>query len=319
VLCGAFPGGSQITDPEPEYPREAMEGLWERTQRWVEHFGEGISIEMFAPNLIDNDRAVAAMAAFERATCSPSMFRAMIASMLDYDMRPILPNISTPTLVIHRREDVVPIEGARYMASRISGARLVELEGNDHLPWLGDMDMLVDEVQQFLTGARPVRTERRLATVLFTDLVGSTERVAQLGDRRWRALLEDHHDAMRSVVERFDGRLVKTIGDGALALFDGPARAVECAREAISDAARLGMEIRAGVHAGECELIGDDVGGIAVHVGARIAALAGPGEVLVSSTVKDLVSGSELEFADHGVHELKGVPAEWRLYTLAEV
>jgi class 3 adenylate cyclase len=193
---------------------------------------------------------------------------------------------------------------------------MVELDGDDHVPWLGDMDTLVDVVQEFLTGARPQRAKRRLATVLFTDIVGSTERAGELGDRRWRALLEDHHHAIHDVVERFGGRVVKTTGDGALALFDSPAAAIECARDAVGDATRLGIRIRAGIHAGECELMGDDVGGIAVHVGARIAALAGADEVLVSSTVKELVTGSEMTFTDRGVHELRGVPAEWRLYRL---
>jgi class 3 adenylate cyclase len=218
--------------------------------------------------------------------------------------------------VIHRRGDRVPIEAARYIASRIPGAKLVELEGNDHLPWLGDMDALIDEVQEFLTGVRPTRPQRRLATVLFTDIVGSTERAAELGDRRWRGLLEDHHEQVRGLVEQYRGRVVKTTGDGVLALFDSPAAALECAREGIRDAERDGVEIRAGLHTGECELIGDDVGGIAVHIGARIAAIAAPGEVLASSTVKDLVTGSELTFADRGERELKGVPARWRIYSL---
>ncbi|HVS28652.1 MAG TPA: adenylate/guanylate cyclase domain-containing protein [Solirubrobacteraceae bacterium] len=316
VLCGAFPGGSELTDLEPGYPREQMERFWERTVEWVERFGQGATIELFAPSLAGNERAVAAMAAFERATTTPAMFRAVVDSMHDYDMRPSLASISAPTLVLHRRDETTPVEGARYIARHIAGARLVELEGDDHLPWLGDMDALLDETQEFLTGARPARVERRVASVLFTDIVGSTERAAQLGDRRWRAVLEDHHDAMHSLVERFDGRLVKTIGDGTLSLFDGPAPALECAREAVREAAQQGVELRAGVHAGQCELIGDDVGGIAVHVGARVASIAGPGEVLVSSTVKELVAGSDLSFADRGVHELKGLPAEWQLYSL---
>ena len=208
-------------------------------------------------------------------------------------------------------------ERVRILIDRIRATQ-TSIKLPRHPAWRrGARSRTSDEVQEFLTGARATRAERRLATVLFTDIVGSTTRASEVGDRRWRALLEDHHDAMRSVVERFDGRLVKTIGGGTLALFDGPARAVECAREAADDSTRLGVELRAGVHAGECELMGDDLGGIAVHVGARIAALAGPGEVLVSSTVKELVAGWELAFSDRGVHELKGVPAEWRIFTLA--
>jgi pimeloyl-ACP methyl ester carboxylesterase len=318
VLCGTFPGGLNLVDPEPDYPAETMRSFWQKTiEPWKARMGQGVSIELFAPNLAGNAAAIAAMAAFERSATTPAMWRAMLDSLIDLDVRPFLPRISTPTLVIHRRHDALPIEGARYIASRIAGARMVELEGNDHIPWLGDMDTLVDEVQAFLTGARPRRAERRLATVLFTDIVGSTERAAELGDRRWRAVLEDHHHAVAEAVERFGGRVVKTTGDGTLALFDGPARAIECARDAVRDAARVGVQLRAGIHTGECELMGDDVSGIAVHVGARIAALAGADEVLVSSTVKDLVTGSEIAFADRGVHELKGVPAEWRLYRLA--
>jgi pimeloyl-ACP methyl ester carboxylesterase len=317
VLCGAFPGGADVADPEPDFPAAAMRDFWEKiVAPWKERFGQGATLELFAPSLAGDERAVAAMAAFERLATTPAMFRAAIDGVKQLDVRPILASISAPTLVIHRRDEPVPIAGARYMASRIRGARLVELDGDDHLPWLGDTDTLLDEVQEFLTGARGTRAERRLATVLFTDIVGSTERAAELGDRRWRALLEDHHDAMRGLAGRFDGRLVKTIGDGTLALFDSPGRAVECAREALRDAAPSGMALRAGVHAGECELMGEDVGGIAVHVGARIAAMAGAAEVLVSSTVKELVAGSELAFSDRGLHELKGVPAEWRVYTL---
>ncbi|MDQ3996682.1 MAG: adenylate/guanylate cyclase domain-containing protein [Gemmatimonadota bacterium] len=318
VLCGAWPGGSDIIDPDPDFPTDMMREFWDKTvPLWLERFGQGVTIRIFAPSLAGNEQAVAAMAAFERMATTPAMFRALLDSIRGLDLRPILGSISAPTLVLHRRDESPPIEGARYIASRIPGAKLVELEGDDHLPWLGDMDALLDEVQEFLTGARPKRAERRLATVVFTDIVGSTEHAASLGDRRWRALLDDHHDTMRALTERFDGRLVKTIGDGTLALFDGPGSAVECARQAVRDAPRIGIELRAGVHAGECELMNGDVGGIAVHVGARIASLADSGEVLVSSTVKELVAGSDLAFADRGVHELKGVPAQWQVYRLA--
>jgi pimeloyl-ACP methyl ester carboxylesterase len=317
VLCGTFPGGVDVVDPEPGYPAEALRAFWSTiVEPWKARMGQGVMVELFAPDQIGNPAAVAAMATFERSATTPAMWRMFLDSLRNLDVRAFLPRITAPTLVIHRRRDPVPVEGARYMASRIAGAKLVELEGNDHIPWLGDMDALVDEVQEFLTGARPARAERRLATVLFTDIVGSTERAAKLGDRRWRALLEDHHDAVRQAVERSGGRLVKTTGDGALAIFDSPAAAIESARTAVREAAQVGVPIRAGIHTGECELMGDDVGGIAVHVGARIAALAAPGEVLVSSTVKELVAGSRTTFADRGVHELKGVPAEWRLYRL---
>lgn len=317
VLCGTFPGGIAVADPEPDYPVDALRTFWGNVGSWKTRMGEGVMIELFAPNLADNPAAIAAMATFERSSTTPAMWRMMLDSLLDLDARAALPRITAPTLVLHRRHDRVPIEGARYIARHIPDARLIELEGNDHIPWLGDMDTLVDEVQAFLTGTRPRRVERRLATVLFTDIVGSTEKAAELGDRRWRAILEDHHHAVAEAIERSGGRVVKTTGDGTLALFDGPAPAIECARDVVREAARVGVNIRAGIHTGECELMSDDdVSGIAVHVGARIAALAGAGEVLVSSTVKDLIAGSEIAFADRGVHELRGVPAEWRLYRL---
>jgi pimeloyl-ACP methyl ester carboxylesterase len=315
VLCGTFPAGGAIADPEPDYPVDAIGSLWANTiERWKARMGQGVMIEMFAPDLAKNESAVAAMAAFERSATTPKMWRAMLDSLNDLDVRPFLGRITIPTLFLHRRQDIVPIEGARYMASRIRGARLVELDGNAHIPWLGDMDTLVDEMQEFLTGTRPARAERRLATVLFTDIVGSTERAAALGDRRWRVVLEDHYEAVRQAVERVGGRLVKTIGDGTLALFDAPAPALASAREVVRDAERLGIGIRAGIHTGECEFMGDDVSGIAVHVGARIAGVAAAGEVLVSSTVKELVAGSASVFVDRGVHELKGLPSDWRLY-----
>ena len=319
VLFGAFPGFKGITDhPESDFPADAMRTLWQKTMvPWKTRMGQGVMIELLAPDLAGNEAAVAAMAAFERSVTTPVMWRAMFDSLRELDVRPILGKISTPTLLVHRRSDRVPIEGARYMASRIPGARLVELEGNAHVPWLGDMDTLVDEVEEFFTGLRPKRAERRLATVLFTDIVGSTQRAAELGDRVWRTLLEDHNHTIREVVKRFGGHLVRTTGDGTLSLFDNPARALECAREAVRSTAEAGVQIRAGMHAGQCDLMGDDVSGIAVHVGARIAALAEAGEVLVSSTVKELVTGSEIAFVDRGVHKLKGVPAEWRLYRLA--
>jgi class 3 adenylate cyclase len=220
-----------------------------------------------------------------------------------------------PTLILHRTGDQFsPVEQSRYLAERIPGARLVELPGEDHAGWEGDADAGNDEIEEFVTGHRPVREpDRVLATVLFTDIVGSTERARELGDRRWRELLDRHDATARAQLERFQGRLVKTTGDGLLATFDGPARAIRCAT---SLREQLPVLIRAGLHTGEVELRGDDVGGIAVHIGARVAALAGASEVLVSRTVKDLVAGSGIEFTDRGVHTLKGVPDEWQLYAV---
>jgi class 3 adenylate cyclase len=248
------------------------------------------------------------------------MARALIDASDQLDVRPVLPTIQVPTLIIHRRDELVsPVEAARYMARQIPGARLVELPGNDHIPWVGDRQALVHEIEEFLTGARHVHEpDRVLASVLFTDIVGSTERAAELGDTEWRRLLERHDEIARRQVESFRGRVVKSLGDGMFATFDGPARAVRCA-QALCDTmpSELGLQVRAGVHTGECEAIGDDLGGMAVHIGSRVASNAQPGEILVSGTIKDLVVGSGLAFDDAGVHELKGVPGSWRLYRVA--
>ena len=207
------------------------------------------------------------------------------------------------------------MRGARYVAEHIPGARYVELPGEDHALWVGDTDAVLDEIEEFLTGVRPaVEPDRVLETVLFTDIVGSTEHAAALGDRRWRDLLDNHHTSVRRELTRFRGREVHLAGDGFLATFDGPARAIRCARAIVDVVRQQGLEVRAGLDTGEVERKGDDIGGIAVHIGARVAALAGPGEVLVSSTVKDLVAGSGLEFDDLGAQLLKGVPGEWRLF-----
>jgi class 3 adenylate cyclase len=238
----------------------------------------------------------------------------------DIDVRPALETIAVPTLVVHRTGDrSLPVEGARYLADRIRGARLAELPGDDHLPFVGDQDAILDEIEEFLTGVRRgVETDRVLATVLFTDIVGSTDRAVQLGDRAWRDLLDSHHLAVRRELDRWRGTEVDTVGDGFLATFDGPARAIRCACAIRDSVRRLGLEVRAGLHTGECEVQGDTVAGIAVHIGARVSALAGAGEVLVSSTVKDLVAGSGIEFAERGEQELKGVPGRWRLYSVVD-
>ena len=220
---------------------------------------------------------------------------------------------------MHRTDDkTINVEGGRYLAEHIPDARYIELPGVDHLPWFGDNAReIADAIQEFLTGARgPVEGDRVLATVLFTDIVGSTEKAAALGDRRWRDLLDNHHATIRRNLVRFRGLEVKTTGDGILATFDGPARGVRCACAIADEVRPLGIEVRAGLHTGECEMMGDDVGGIAVHIGARVASLAGAGEVLVSSTVKDLVAGSGLCFADRGSQSLKGVPGEWGIFAV---
>jgi class 3 adenylate cyclase len=234
----------------------------------------------------------------------------------EIDVRHVLSATHVPTLILHRTaERVFDVEHARYMARCIPGAKLVELPGEDHSAWMGDRDALLDEVEQFLTGRRhPQEPERVLATVLFVDIVGSTERAAALGDSSWRKLLEAFYAKVREVLQQYRGREISTTGDGLLAVFDGPARAIRCAG-AIRDAVRsLDLAVRCGLHTGECERVGNDLAGIAVHIGARVAALAPPGEVLVSQTVRDLVAGSGLVLEDRGTHALKGVPNEWRLF-----
>jgi class 3 adenylate cyclase len=255
----------------------------------------------------------------QRLAASPGSAREMMAGLRDLDIRDLLPSLRVPTLILHRVEETwVRVEHSRYLAEHIPGAKYVELPGGDHWPWMGDGDAVIDEIEEFVTGARPVREpDRVLATVLFTDIVDSTRKAAELGDRRWRDVLERHNQIVRRSLERFRGDEVKTMGDGFLATFDGPARGIRCARAVVDELGPLGVDLRAGLHTGECEAMNGDLGGVAVHIGARVAAKAQPREVLVSSTVKDLVAGSEIDFQDRGEHELKGVPGRWRLFAVA--
>jgi len=276
----------------------------------------GIDLNMWAPSIANDEQLANAAAAYFRAAASPGAALAVMKMNREIDVRDILPSVRVPTLILHRKDErVIDVENARYMAQRIPGAKLVELPGIDHSPWIGDIEPLVQDVEEFLTGERHTPdSERVLATVLFTDIVESTERAAQLGDRGWRNLLQSYQAAVRKELASFRGREIDTAGDGFLAAFDGPARAIRCAA-AVRDRARaLGVEIRAGLHTGECEVMGEKLGGIAVHTGSRVAAKAAPGEIIVSQTVRDLVAGSGLSFAERGAHELKGVPGEWRLY-----
>jgi class 3 adenylate cyclase len=231
-------------------------------------------------------------------------------------VRDVLPSIRVPTLVLHRRDDsFIKVEHSRYLAARIPGATYVELEGSENIFSLGDTEAVMGEIEEFLTGTRHQREpDRMLATVLFTDICGSTERAAQMGDRSWRFLLERHDALFRQALDRHRGREVKRTGDGFLATFDGPARAIRCASDVAEAMAALGLQVRAGLHTGELEVMDGDLGGLAVHIAARVMDNAGPSEVLVSSTVKDLVVGSGIDFEDRGSHELRGVPGEWRLY-----
>jgi class 3 adenylate cyclase len=289
-------------------------------QGGLESWGDGSRLLGLAPNSAGNARLRSWFARLERLAASPGTARALIRMNGEVDVRAVLPSIQVPTLVVHRAEDrFIDIRHSRYLAEHIPGARYVELPGDEALSFGSDADALLEEVEEFLTGNRKAPApERILATVMFSDIVDSTRRAAELGDRRWRDLLESVESSVARALDRYRGRAVKTMGDGFLATFDGPARGIRCAT-AIRDAARsqFGLEVRSGLHTGEIEVIGNDVGGIAVHIGARVGAIAGPGEVLVSGTVKDLVVGSGIAFEDRGERELKGVPGEWRLWSVA--
>jgi len=288
-----------------------------QARKAIDQWGEGASLDVIAPSVAGSATQRRLYGAFERAAMSPGMALALWESFIQGDIRNMLPTISVPTLIVHHTGSSIPVGQARYAAENIPGARYVELEGIDHAPFTHDADRIAEEVETFLTGARGTREpDRMLATVLFTDIVGSTERAAELGDRRWRELLERHNTVVRAELRRFDGREVKHTGDGFLATFDGPARAIRCARAIRDGLSESGVEIRVGLHTGECELLGADVGGMAVHIGARVMSSAEAGEILVSSTVKDLVVGSGIEFAPRGTHSLKGAPGDWALFAV---
>jgi class 3 adenylate cyclase len=315
VLFGSF--ASLREPPWSLTPELAVAALDLIEKRW----GQGVLVTLNAPSRANDEAFVAWWAQLERGAATPGAIAALLRANYQIDVRHILPSIQAPTLIFHRTGDaLVPVAAGRYLAEHIPGAKYVELPGEDHLIQALDQDVLdrlLDEVEEFITGHKPVPEPNRvLATVLFTDIVRSTELATELGDRKWLTLLEKHNQAVRTQIERFRGREINTTGDGFLAMFDGPARAARCGC-AIRDAAnQLGLSVRAGVHTGECELLGEDVGGVAVHIGARVMAQAPADEVLVSSTVKDLVAGSGLEFDDRGEHSLKGVPGNWRLYSV---
>ena len=307
ILFGTFANGSAMFDRSDAQP-EALD-----------HWGEGHTLEIFAPSVVTEERT-RRWAAFERAVGSPAVLRARWRTVAELDVSPVLETVQAPTLVMHASGDrAVPVDLGREMAAAIPGARYLEVNSIDHIPWVGDAGDILDEVEELLTGARHVtETDRVLTTVLFTDIVDSTRRAAELGDRRWRSIVESHDEVVRDQLERYRGREVKTMGDGFLATFDGPARGVRCARGIAHELSALGVDVRAGLHTGECEVMGDDIGGMAVNIGARVGALAQGGEVLVSSTVKDLVAGSGIDFQDRGLHDLKGVPEKWHLFAVAD-
>ncbi len=316
VLYATFARATWAPDYEWAWPAEVRGGHMDVL---IDHWGEGLVAASVAPSRASDPSFMEWAGRLERLAASPSTIRRIMDLIGEIDARDVLPSIRVPTLVMHRREDsFLKIEHSRYIASRIPGARYVELEGRDNMFSLGDSDALIGEIEEHLTGVRHVdEHDRMLATVMFTDIVDSTRRAAEMGDRGWRFLLERHDALFRHALERHRGREVKRTGDGFLATFDGPQRAIRCAM-AIRDAVQaLGIEVRAGLHTGECEVRGDDIGGIGVHIGARVSALARPNEVLVSSTLRDLVIGSGLEFDDRGTHDLKGVPDEWRLFAVA--
>ena len=314
ILFGTYAYGSREDDGSPG--RAKWRAFCDTIPPMIDHWGEGRTVDWATPSLSHSSLYRRAVGALERAAMSPKMAHVTFEAVLtQIDVRDILGSVRVPTLVLHRKDEVIPIEFARDIAARMPTARLVELEGVDHWPGVGDVRSITGEVEEFLTGHRHEHSlDRVLATVLFTDIVDSTRRAAELGDRRWRELLEQHDEITREEIGRFQGREVKHTGDGFLATFDGPTRAVRCATTLAERMHALGIEIRSGLHTGECEVRGDDIGGIAVHIGARIAALAQGREVLVSSTVKDLVNGSGITFEDRGTHVLKGIPAEWQLY-----
>lgn len=303
----------------PDYPFGWKNEQWERTlDNFERNWGtpEGVDVNMWAPSIAREVDAGNRMASYFRASASPGAAVAVMKMNREIDVRQVLPSIRVPTLILHRTaERVSEVAHARYMAQHIPGAKLVELPGEDHVPWIGDQDGMLDEIEEFVTGTRQAHEpERVLATVLFVDIAGSTERVAAIGDRAWRGLLEAFQAKVREVLRQYRGQEIDTAGDGFLAAFDGPARAIRCAGAIRDTVGAIGVAVRCGLHTGECERSGEKLAGIAVHTGARVAGLAAVGEVLVSQTVRDLVAGSGLTFAARGTHTLKGVPGEWQLF-----
>ena len=315
VLFGTFAKRIWSSDypwaPKPEDRERESETL---EREW----GELMDLEYYVPSKAGDQAFLRRLATYFRRSASPGAAVALLRMNTQLDIRHILPTIRVPTLVIHRKGDCdANVEEGRWIAKQIPNARFVELSGEDHLPWVGHQDAVIDEVQEFLTGARAIPEPNRvLATVLFTDIVGSTERAAVMGDRAWQELLDSHHALVRKELAQFRGREIKTVGDAFIATFDGPARAMRCACAIRDSVGSIGVEIRAGLHTGEIEITDHDIGGIAVHIAARIMSVAKPGEILVSSTVKDLSVGSGIAFIDRGAQVLKGVPDEWRLFTV---
>jgi pimeloyl-ACP methyl ester carboxylesterase len=316
IMIGSFARRIQ----SPDYPWaptvDERDQFIEITRR---EWGGPVGIEARAPSMAHDERFRTWWARMLRMSASPGANVALLKMNSEIDVRHVLPTIRVPTLLIHNVGDrCVDVRDSRYMATQIPGAKYVELDGIDHLPWVGNPEAIFDEIEEFLTGVRTgPDPDRVLATVMFTDIVESTARAVELGDRAWRDVLVRHHTLVRDELSRFRGREIDTAGDGFFATFDGPARAIRCACAISTSVRSLGIDVRAGLHTGECEVIGEKVGGIAVHIGARVAGLAEAGEVLVSNTVKDLVAGSGIGFQSRGVHMLKGIPGEWNLFAVS--
>lgn len=317
VLYGTTARFTRAPDFPWGFQREGYPPLLERMESG---WGEGSLIEVFVPSLADDPAIRSAWGRFQRASASPAMARAVMEALLDIDVRDVLPEIGVPTLVLHRRDDrAVRVGCGRALAEGIAGARLVEIEGCDHFAFYDEEPVWLDEIEEFVTGSRATaEPDRSFAVLLFTDVVGSTERARALGDRRFRDLLEAFRAAVRVQLARYGGTELDTAGDGFFAAFDLPSRAIRCARALREALAPLGLRIRTGLHAGECERSAGKPSGLAVHIAARVMAEAGPDEVLVSGTLKDLVAGSRFSFGDRGAHTLKGIPGEWRLWSLED-
>jgi class 3 adenylate cyclase/alpha-beta hydrolase superfamily lysophospholipase len=317
IMFGAYAKWIR-TDDYPWAPtREEHEAALKAYEtRW----GTTIGLKTLAPSVANDERMRQWYAHHQRVSASPGAGVTLYRMNIEVDIRAILPTIRVPTLILHRSGDrLLPCQGARYMAGQIPAAKFVELPGDDHIAWIGNTDPLLASVQEFLTGEPAVlETDRVLATVLFIDIVQSTQRATAIGDTRWRDLVDNYQQQVGKEVARLGGRVVNTAGDGVFATFDGPARAIKCARAVRNVVGTLGLAIRCGIHTGECVIEGNDVAGIAVHIGARVAARASPGEILISSTVKDLIAGSGVECLDRGSHVLKGVAGRWRLFAVKE-
>ena len=315
ILYATFARATWAPDYEWAWSAEQRD---EHMDELVAHWGEGLVASTVAPSQVADPGFMEWAGRLERLAASPSTIRRIFELIGEFDVRDVLPSIRVPTLVMHRAGDsFIKVEHSRYIASKVPGARYVELEGDENMFSVGDWEGLIGELEEFLTGTRHEREpDRMLATVLFTDICDSTRRAAEMGDRGWRFLLERHDALFRQALDRHRGREVKRTGDGFLATFDGPARAIRCAASVAEAMGSLGLQIRAGLHTGELEVMDGDLGGLAVHIASRVMGAAGPNEVLVSGTVKDLVVGSGIDFEDRGERELRGVPGEWRLYAV---